>query len=172
MADPGRRSNRGKSAKYAEEWPAWGYRKVAALMRADGYEVTNSSVQRALRRRGLLLPQGFRADRRSWAALRRRVFHDPPTERNRVWQTDFSEFETATVGFGESAPSSTTSPNIAWPLLPRPLAAAATPCSACDWPSRKPPVCSTWPTYGATAAKWTSSMSRTTSSAAHLHPSP
>jgi hypothetical protein len=36
-----------------------------------------------------------RADRKSWAALRRKVFHDPPTERNRVWQTDFSEFETA-----------------------------------------------------------------------------
>jgi len=87
-----------RAAKYAEEWPAWGYRKVAALMRADGYEVTNSSVQRALRRRGLLLPQGFRADRKSWAALRRRVFHDPPTERNRVWQTDFSEFETAHGG--------------------------------------------------------------------------
>ena len=29
------------------------------------------------------------------AALRRKMFHDPPTERNRVWQTDFSEFETA-----------------------------------------------------------------------------
>ncbi|WNG95732.1 hypothetical protein C6A82_007510 [Mycobacterium sp. ITM-2016-00318] len=86
------------AAKYAQEWPAWGYRKIAALMRADGHEVTNSSVQRALRRRGLLLPQGFRADRKSWAALRRRVFHDPPTQRNRVWQTDFSEFETAHGG--------------------------------------------------------------------------
>jgi putative transposase len=39
------------TAKYAEAWPAWGYRKIAALMRADGHEVTNSSVQRALRRR-------------------------------------------------------------------------------------------------------------------------
>jgi putative transposase len=67
-------------------------------MRADGHQVTNSSVQRALRRRGLLLPQGFRADRKSWALLRRRVFRDPPTERNRVWQTDFSEFETAHGG--------------------------------------------------------------------------
>lgn len=86
------------AAKYAQEWPAWGYRKIGALMRADGHQVTNSSVQRALRRRGLLLPQGFRADRKSWAALRRRVFHDPPTERNRVWQTDFSEFETAHGG--------------------------------------------------------------------------
>lgn len=26
------------------------------------------------------------------------MFHDPPTERNRVWQTDFSEFETAEGG--------------------------------------------------------------------------
>ena len=45
-----------------------------------------------------LLPQGFRADRKSWAVLRRKVFRDPPTERNRVWQTDFSEFETACGG--------------------------------------------------------------------------
>jgi len=67
-------------------------------MRADGHQVSNSSVQRALRRRGLLLPQGFRADRKSWAKLRRRVFRDPPTERNRIWQTDFSEFETTNGG--------------------------------------------------------------------------
>ncbi|WP_280444138.1 integrase core domain-containing protein [Nocardia brasiliensis] len=82
------------AAKYAEEWPAWGHRKIAAMMRADGYEVSTSAVERALRRRGLLLPQGYRADRKSWAVLRRKVFHDPPTQRNRVWQTDFSEFET------------------------------------------------------------------------------
>ena len=86
------------AAKYAEAWPAWGYRKIAALMRADGHQVANSSVRRALKRRGLLLPQGFRADRKSWAVLRRRVFRDPPTERNRVWQTDFSEFETTNGG--------------------------------------------------------------------------
>ncbi len=30
--------------------------------------------------------------------LRRKVFRDPPTQRNRVWQTDFSEFETAGGG--------------------------------------------------------------------------
>ncbi|MEU6559244.1 integrase core domain-containing protein [Nocardia nova] len=82
------------AAKYAEEWPAWGLRKIATLMRGDGYEVSASTVQRALRRRGLLLPVGYRADRKSWAMLRRKVFHDPPATRNRVWQTDFSEFET------------------------------------------------------------------------------
>jgi putative transposase len=67
-------------------------------MRADGHVVSTSTVERALRRRGLLLPRGFRADRKSWAAIRRRVFHDPPTQRNRVWQTDFSEFETSAGG--------------------------------------------------------------------------
>jgi transposase InsO family protein len=86
------------AAKYATDWPAWGHRKIAALMRADGHEVSTSTVERALRRRGLLLPRGFRADRKSWAMLRRRVFHDPPTERNRVWQTDFTEFETTGGG--------------------------------------------------------------------------
>lgn len=30
--------------------------------------------------------------------LRRKVFRDPPTQRNRVWQTDFSEFETINGG--------------------------------------------------------------------------
>jgi putative transposase len=86
------------AAKYAEEWPAWGHRKIAAMMRADGYKVSTSTVQRALRRRGLLLPRGYRADRKSWAMLRRKVFRDPPTQRNRVWQTDFSEFETTGGG--------------------------------------------------------------------------
>jgi transposase InsO family protein len=86
------------AVKYAEAWPAWGHRKIAALMRADGHQVSTSTVERALRRRGLLLPRGFRADRKSWAAIRRRVFRDPPSERNRVWQMDFSEFETAGGG--------------------------------------------------------------------------
>lgn len=86
------------AAKYAADWPAWGHRKIAALMRADGHAVSTSTVERALRRRDLLLPLGFRADRKSWAAVRKKVFHDPPTERNRVWQTDFSEFETSAGG--------------------------------------------------------------------------
>ncbi|WP_327118548.1 integrase core domain-containing protein [Nocardia sp. NBC_01730] len=60
--------------------------------------MSTSTAQRALRRRGLLLPRGYRADRKSWAMLRRRVFRDPPTQRNRVWQTDFSEFETTGGG--------------------------------------------------------------------------
>jgi len=65
------------AAKYAVDWPAWGHRKIAAMMRADGHQVSTSTVQRALRRRGLLLPTGFRADRKSWALLRKKVFHAP-----------------------------------------------------------------------------------------------
>ncbi|WP_420878900.1 transposase [Rhodococcus sp. (in: high G+C Gram-positive bacteria)] len=90
------------SAKYAQDWPAWGHRKIAALMRAHGQEVSDSTVERALRRRGLLLPTGFRADRKAWAKLRRKVFTNPPTVRNRVWQNDFSEFETTGGGIWRS----------------------------------------------------------------------
>lgn len=45
-----------------EALAARGYRKIAALMR---HAVTNSSVARALRQRGLRLPQGLRADSRA-----------------------------------------------------------------------------------------------------------
>jgi putative transposase len=66
------------AAKYAADWPAWEHRKIAAMMRSDGYPVSTTTVLRALRRRGLLLPRGYRADRKSWAMLRRRVFGDHP----------------------------------------------------------------------------------------------
>jgi hypothetical protein len=92
------------AAKYASDWPARGHRKIAAMMRGDGHVVSTSTVERALRRGGLLLPGGFRADRKSWAELRRTVFHDPSTVRNRVWQTNFSESETTGGGICASAP--------------------------------------------------------------------
>lgn len=68
-------------------------------MRADGYRVSQSSVKRALARCDLLLPQRYQAERRSVAKFRRAVFDTPPTRRNRIWQTDFSEFETAAGGY-------------------------------------------------------------------------
>jgi putative transposase len=82
------------AARYAATFAAWGHRKLWALLNADGYRVSMSSVARALARRGLLLPQRYQAERRQLAHARRAVFFEPPTRRCRVWQSDFSEFET------------------------------------------------------------------------------
>ena len=40
------------AAKYAAEWPAWGLRKVRALLAADGHAASEPAVGRAMRRRG------------------------------------------------------------------------------------------------------------------------
>lgn len=87
-----------QAAETAHKYSAWGHRKIWAMLRADGVRVSASSVQRALRRRNLLLPVRYQAERRQLAVRRRAVFVAAPTRRNRVWQTDFSEFETAGGG--------------------------------------------------------------------------
>jgi putative transposase len=83
-------------AKLAEAWPVWGHRKIAALyaIECPGEAASTSSVERAMRRRGLLQPVGYQRERRQLAQARRQAFVDPPTHRNQVWQFDFSEFET------------------------------------------------------------------------------
>jgi len=84
--------------KYAADWPAWGHRKIHALMRADGYDVSVSTVERAMRRRNLLQPVEYQRERRELAKARKAAFADPPTGPNQVWQLDFSEFETTRGG--------------------------------------------------------------------------
>lgn len=86
------------AAERAHKWSAWGHRKVHAMLTADGYHVSPSSVERALRRRGLLLPTRYLAQRRENARRRRQCFLDPPRRRNRVWQMDFTQFETTSAG--------------------------------------------------------------------------
>lgn len=83
---------------YADRWPAWGHRKLAALMRADGYAACDSTVLRALRRSGRVLPVDYQAERRQHAAARRAAFVVPPSRPNQVWQLDFSEYETRRGG--------------------------------------------------------------------------
>ncbi len=86
-------------AKLAAEWPAWGHRKIWAMGRHAGWEFgSQSSVRRAMARRGLLQPVRYQAERRQLAKARRAVFADVPSRPNRVWQADFSEFETGTEG--------------------------------------------------------------------------
>jgi len=86
------------AAKYAADWPAWGHRKIHWLMRADGVEASRSSVERAMRRRGLLQPNDYTGERRELAKARRAAFAEDPTARNQVWQLDFSEYETTSGG--------------------------------------------------------------------------
>jgi putative transposase len=83
---------------YAGRYSAWGHRKIWAMMRADGVEVSASSVLRALRRLDLVLPSRYQAERRRLAQARKSAFAETPACRNRVWQMDFSEYETSAGG--------------------------------------------------------------------------
>jgi putative transposase len=87
-----------QAAETAHRYAAWGHRKIWAMLRADGVRVSVSSVERALRRQELLQPRRYLAERRQLAAQRKQVFLAPPTRRNRVWQADFTEFETTGGG--------------------------------------------------------------------------
>lgn len=95
---PERRRIEQAAAHLALEWPAWGHRKIWALLRADGIHASQATVLRALRERGLIQPPGVMRERRELARQRREAFIDPVLRRNRVWQMDFSEYETTTGG--------------------------------------------------------------------------
>jgi hypothetical protein len=86
------------AAKHAQQWAAWGHRKVWGLLAAEGVQPASPRCAAPWGRRGLLQPVGYQAERRQLAAARRAVFLDPPTRRNRVWQTDFSELESLAGG--------------------------------------------------------------------------
>ena len=86
-------------AKHLQEWPAWGHRKITAIARIDGHDIGSvSSLKRAMARRDLGQPVRCQPERRQLAKARRAVFVEPVERRNRVWQMDFSEFETAAGG--------------------------------------------------------------------------
>lgn len=85
-------------AKYAADFPAWGHRKIHALMAADGIHASLSSVERAMRARGLLQPVDYHGERRELAKARKAAFARPPTRPLQVWQLDFSEYETTAGG--------------------------------------------------------------------------
>ncbi len=84
--------------KSTEHGSAWGHHKIWTMLRRDGVSVSKSSVKRSMQRQGLLLPARYQTERRKLAQARKALFVAPPTRRNRVWQTDFSEFETTGGG--------------------------------------------------------------------------
>jgi putative transposase len=86
------------AAKYAADWPGWGHRKIWGLMRADGHQASASTVERAMRRRGLLQPVDYQGVRRELAKARKAAFAEAPTGPHQVWQLDFSEYETSHGG--------------------------------------------------------------------------
>jgi putative transposase len=83
---------------YALRFPAWGQRKIWVLSVADGDQLSQGTVHRIMLKRGLLHPRRYQAERRELAKARSATFHDSPTRRNRVWQSDFSEPETRAGG--------------------------------------------------------------------------
>ena len=83
----------------ASEYPPWGHPKIWAMGFYEGWDLGSaSSVRRAMARRGLLQPVADQAQRRRLSQARRAAFTEPPTRRNRVWQADFSQFETGAEG--------------------------------------------------------------------------
>lgn len=83
----------------ADEWDAWGHRKIAELLRLDdGHAVSDATVYRVLARHNRTLPPNYTGEVRQLARVRKEGFIIPPIRRNRLWQADFSEFETASGG--------------------------------------------------------------------------
>jgi putative transposase len=95
---PARSAAADLAVKHALAHPAWGHRKVWAMVRHDGHVVSQASVLRLLRDEGLILPAAYQRERRQLADRRKAAFAVEPTGPNQVWQLDFSEFETTTGG--------------------------------------------------------------------------
>lgn len=85
------------------DWDGWGHRKLAELKRVGidqvaAGPVSDSTMYRVLSRNGLCLPANYTGEVRKLAGLRKETFVNPPTRRNRLWQADFSEYETSAAG--------------------------------------------------------------------------
>jgi len=79
--------------------PAWGHRKVWAMVRHDGHAVSQATILRLLRDEGLLLEANYQRERRELAANRKAAFATEPTgpiPASGSWTTP--EFETTSGG--------------------------------------------------------------------------
>ena len=91
---PARQSAKEVTLRPALARPAWGHRKVWAMVRHDGHVVSEATVLRLLRDEGLILPVQYQRERRKLAERRKAAFATEPTGPtgptgpNRVWQLD------------------------------------------------------------------------------------
>jgi transposase InsO family protein len=95
---PARDQVRDAALGHALAHPAWGHRKIWAMVRHDGQIAGESTILRLLRDEGLILPAGYQRERRRLAQRRKAAFAQEPSGPNQVWQLDFSEFETTRGG--------------------------------------------------------------------------
>lgn len=109
--------------RHALAHPAWGHRKIWAMTRHDGHQVSESTVLRLLRDEGLLLPAAYQQERRRLAQRRKAAFAAEPDGPNQMWQLDFSEFETTSGGTWRLAPQRAAQPD-PHTTLTRPAATA------------------------------------------------
>ena len=82
----------------ASQWPAWGHPRIAALLRARGYDASDSTVQRVMAANELLNPARDGSQRRALEAARDRALTPAPTRRNQVWVLDVGEVDTPEAG--------------------------------------------------------------------------
>ena len=75
--------------KHAAAHTAWGHRKVRAMTRRNGVQVSAWTVMRALRDENMLQSADYQRQRRQLAAARKAAFLVPPSGPNQVWQMDF-----------------------------------------------------------------------------------
>ena len=71
---PARDRSRHVVADLARKHPAWGHRKIWAMARHEGHQLTMSTVLRVLRDEGLLLEASYQRERRRLAAERKAAF--------------------------------------------------------------------------------------------------
>ena len=71
---PARESVRDRVLFHATAHPAWGHRKIWAMVRHDGYVVSEATVLRLLRDEGLILPAYYQRERRRLAERRTAAF--------------------------------------------------------------------------------------------------
>lgn len=105
---PARDRSRHVVADLARKHPAWGHRKIWAMARHEGHQLTMSTVLRVLRDEGLLLEASYQRERRRLAAERKAAFCEPPTVPTRCGNSTSPSMRPAVAGPGGLPGSRTT----------------------------------------------------------------